>query len=41
MYEEKGKRNTKTEESRTAGEINYEENELKKEGRDMEGLKEE
>ena len=32
MYEEKGKRNTKTEESRTTGEINDEENELKKEG---------
>jgi hypothetical protein len=41
MYEEKGKVNTKTEESRKAGEINDKENELKKEERDMEGLKEE
>jgi hypothetical protein len=39
--EEKGRRNTTTEESRKVGEINDEENELKKERRDMERLKEE
>jgi len=40
MYEEKGKGNTKTEESKMAGEINKE-SKLKEEGRDMERLKKE
>jgi hypothetical protein len=41
MCEEKGNRNTTTEESREAGEINEEENELNKEGRYRGGLKKE
>jgi hypothetical protein len=41
MYEEEGKGNTKPEESKKAEELNNEESELKKEGRDMEGLKKE
>ena len=41
MYEEEGKGKTQPEESKKAGEMNNEESELKKEGRDMEGLKKE